>query len=135
MRCLVGFSLACVVALWPALGCGDGPGGCRAPLSDYCQGSDCPTYAEALADAEEYAQQFCDDPFNGARFGQCGDFRYIWRLVGIGSGIVRYFDASGALVAVMQHSDTPMSCDDVSFDRWYGPVLDCEHEPEGNFCD
>jgi hypothetical protein len=133
MHYLVRFSCAFGLALLPAFGCG--PDGCQAPLGDYCQGSDCPTYEESLADAQEYAQQRCDDPFNDATFGQCGDFRYVWRLVGIGSGTVQYFDASGALVAVRQHSDTPMSCDEDSFERWYGPVLDCEPEAAGNFCD
>lgn len=57
------------------------------------------------------------------------------RNVGIGAGSIQYFDASGALVAVTTYTDTPSYCRDTSFDLWYGPVLDCELEREGTFCD
>lgn len=136
MHYLVRFSCACAVALLPALGCGSGGrNGCQAPLGDYCQGSDCPTYDEAVADAEEYAQQFCDWPTRQGGVGRCGDLRYVLRNVGIGAGSIQYFDATGALVAVTTYTDTPSYCRDTSFDLWYGPAPDCELEPGEYFCD
>ena len=135
MRCFVGFSFVCVLALWTSLGCGGSPHGCQAPLSDYCQGPDCPTYEEAVAEAKEYALQFCDWISKEGGVGQCGDLQYVLQNTGTGTGSIRYFDRSGTLVAIWKYTDTPSYCHDTSFDFRYGPVLDCKLEPAEYFCD
>jgi len=136
MRYLFGLLCVCALALLPALGCGSGgPDGCHAPLDDYCQESDCPTYEEAVAEAKEYALQFCDWISKRGGVGKCGDLQYVLQNTGTGTGSIQYFDDSGTLVAIRKYTDTPSYCRDTSFDLWYGPVLDCELEPGEDFCD
>ena len=61
--------------------------------------------------------------------------QYVLQNTGTGTGSIQYFDDSGTLVAIRKYADTPSYCRDTSFDRWYGPVLDCELEPGEDFCD
>jgi len=94
--------------------------GCVASLSDYCAGSECPTYSEAVAEAE------CDGHWE---VGTCGDFRYVRLTYGFGDGNVEYFDALGALVAREHWTDVNSHCCGASFSVSYGPVPDCQREP------
>lgn len=120
-----------------AVGCSD-PGGtpmwedhCGAPLSDYCEGAECPTWDEAVADAEEEGRQ--NEDWCWVVAGECGNLRYIMTRVGLG-GVVQFFDDSGALVAREVFSDAPGFCDNTSFNKWYGAAADCERQPSHNFC-
>jgi hypothetical protein len=121
-----------------------GTGGeiCQAPLSDYCEGSECPTWEEAVAQAEELGAaggpRCEDDTGTGMQLysGPCGDLGYIswsnWFW-----GYDEYFDASGTLVAAAYHDDVPDFCDGTSWEIWYGPIPDCERDRSNiweNFC-
>jgi len=148
MRYTFGFICVCAVGAMLLVGCaeteggGDGGNGgagpCVAPLSDYCEGSDCPSWDQAVADAEEFGRGggwpgSCYDW--DAYSGPCGDLRYIF-IGGLG-GTIEYFDAAGALVAVERYDDVPTFCDDTSFNLWYGPIPDCTRDPWNiweNFC-
>jgi hypothetical protein len=136
MRYLFGFLCVCALGVVPFVGCGGngGAGDCRAPLSDYCEGSDCPTWDEAVAEAEEEARQSEDWCYvGGLGGGECGDLRYIMTRVGMG-GVVQFFDDSGALVAMEVFSDAPGYCNNTSFNKWYGDRPDCELELSHTFC-
>jgi len=141
MRHLVG--LVFVLALG-VMGCSEtsgtgGSGGngeqpCQSLLSEYCEGSDCPTWDQAVAKAEELGRPRCDG-FVDAYSGPCGDLKYIF--IGDLAGTIEYFDASGALVAAERYDDIPTFCDDTSFNIWYGPIPDCTRDPRNtweNFC-
>ena len=130
MHRLFGFLCGTVLGTFLLLGCGDP---CQAPLSSYCSGSDCPNRDEAVADAMEFAAGNCNVDLSVSS-GQCGEYVYVLKVIGIGSSITQYFDVSGVLVAVRKQSDTPNSCNDSSFEFWYGPTLDCELELVENFC-
>jgi hypothetical protein len=132
-RVLAGLATVALVGGLGAIllpGCGDP---CQAPLSSYCSGSDCPTWDQAVADAKEFAAGSCNVDWS-ASSGRCAGYLYVLKVIGIGSSITQYFDASGVLVAVRSQSDTPNSCDDSSFEFWYGPTLDCELELVDDFC-
>ena len=131
MHRLFGFLCGTVLGTLLLLGCDDP---CQAPLSSYCSGSDCPNWDEAVADAMEFAAGNCNGDWS-ASSGKCGEYVYVLKVIGIGSSITQYFDASGVLVAVREQSDTPNSCNDSSFEFWYGPTLDCELERVDDFCD
>jgi hypothetical protein len=74
---------------------------CQRPLDHYCQGSDCPTWDEAFAEAKEEALRYGCQPcylFPAAYdAGRSGDLRYVRR--DCGDEYIEYFDASGTLVA------------------------------------
>ena len=110
-----GWSLTCPPGLPPCPTDTD----CVAPLSDYCAGSECPTYSEAVAEAE------CDGYWE---VGTCGDFLHVWHRWGFGDHSVEYFDASGALVASEVWADYNAYCDGTSFSIFFGPVPDCQRE-------
>ena len=76
---------------------GNGEQPCQFPLSDYCEGSDCPTCDHAVAEAEELGRQRCPGWPLDAYSGPCGDLKYIF--IGDLGGTIEYFDAAGALVA------------------------------------
>jgi hypothetical protein len=59
--------------------------------------------------------------------GTCGDFLYVWHRWGYGDHFVKYFDASGALIAAEVWADYTAYCDG-SFFIFYGPVPDCQRE-------
>jgi len=111
----------------------DGTDRCQAPLSDYCSGSACPTWDEAIADAREFAAGNCNGDWS-ASSGRCGEYLYVLKVTGIGTSTTQYFNASGVLVALKEETDTPSYCNETSFDLWYGPILDCELEQGENFC-
>jgi hypothetical protein len=113
-------------------GCNDLSGCCQAPLSDYCEGSECPTWDEAIAKAEECA--YFETLL--AEYGPCGDLRYVY-VRGWFWEFTDYFDASGALVARYGGGDQPFECDGTSsIDIWYGPIPDCTHgTPWESFCE
>jgi hypothetical protein len=145
MRYLFGFVCVCALGMMPLVGCNEaegigghgGAGGiggevCQAPLSDYWEGAECPTWEEAVAHAEELGAAGgpdCEDD-TGARMqlysGPCGDLGYIswgnWHW-----GYDEYFDASGKLVAAYGEGDTPIACDGDGTSRgiWYGSIPDC----------
>jgi hypothetical protein len=129
---------AVALALVPLVACGDGgvrrDGHCQAPLSDYCEGSDCPTWDEAVADAEEFARENCAES-KRAWVGLCGELRHVGRVTGIGTAAIQYFDDSGGLVAVQVQTDTPSYCRDTSFNLWYGQILDCELVQTQDLCE
>jgi len=118
MRYLFGFLCVCALGVVPHFGCSgnanSGPyGGCWAPLSDYCEGSDCPTWDQAVLDAGW-----------GTDTGVCGDFQYVNTRFGYGDFRVLHFDDSGTLTAAETTSDAGASpCD---FMRLYGPVPNCK---------
>jgi hypothetical protein len=134
------FALLCVCALRvvPLVGCSEptrdgGSEPCQAPLSDYCEGSECPTWDEAVANAEECFPEYFEVRL--AQYGPCGDLKYV-EAWGWFWEINDYFDASGALVATYIGADTPIYCDDTSSDIWYGPIPDCTHgTPWESFCE
>jgi hypothetical protein len=104
---------------------------CEAPLSDYCAGSDCPTWDEAVALAET-----CD-PHWRAVAGRCGDFRYIETNWGLDRSF-RYFDASGVLVALVGCTDCNCIACGPGHDAFcihYGPVPECELQLEQILCE
>jgi len=82
-------------------------------------GSECPTYAEAVAEVE------CDGYWE---VGTCGEFLHVWHRWGFGDHFVKYFDASGVLVAVEVWADYNAYCDGTSFSIFFGPVPDCRRE-------
>ncbi|MFA9469941.1 MAG: hypothetical protein ACERNK_05155 [Deltaproteobacteria bacterium] len=105
---------------------------CEAPLSDYCTGSDCQTWDDAVADLSESC-----DPYRRADAGRCGDFRYIETYWGLDAA-TRYFDASGALVARVGCTDC--NCIECgpghdAFCIHYGPVPDCALQLEEILCE
>jgi hypothetical protein len=96
---------------------------------------------EAVADAKEFAQNYCDSEqwpqgFFSAGTGRCGEFVYVYSSSLIGPWTHQYFDASRALVAVSVWSDTnEFNCGHYdAFGTLYGPVPDCELEPAEVFC-
>ena len=120
-------------------GCNDGFDCCQAPLSDYCEGSECQTWDEAVAWAEKWGRSQDCLEFE-VYSGPCGDLRYITSgtrfAAGFWQGVV-YFDDAGALVAVERVEDVFIFCDDTSFNIWYGPIPDCERDDSNiwqNFC-
>jgi hypothetical protein len=144
MRYVFGFLCVCALGVLPVVGCTESPGEpcepghcpCQRPLDDYCKGSDCPSWEEAIAAAEKFASQNSCDCFPtpaaiGA--GRCGELRYV--RVDCHTVKIEYFDASGTLVAAYIWTDNcghvcPDSC---SVD--YGFRLECELEQEQDFCD
>jgi hypothetical protein len=147
MRYLFGVLCVCALGVVPLVGCSETTGDgdcidlgwdsdcCQAPLSDYCEGSDCPSWDQAVADAEEFGRGGgrCYDW--EAYSGPCGDLGYIF-IGGLG-GTIEYFDAAGALVAVEFYDDVPDFCDETSFNIWFGPIPDCTRDPLNiweNFC-
>lgn len=104
---------------------------CRFALSDYCEGADCPSWGTAVVEAEEVGAQ--GEDFCWVEAGECGDLRYILTTIGLG-GVFKFFDDTGALVAVEVFDDTPSYCNDTSFNQWYGDRPDCERERTLNFC-
>jgi hypothetical protein len=112
-------------------GCNDLWGCCQAPLSDYCEGSECQTWDEAIAKAEECA--YFETLL--AQYGPCGDLKYVY-VRGWFWEFTDYFDASGELVARYETGDQPTFCDETSGDIWYGPIPDCTHgTPWESFCE
>jgi hypothetical protein len=104
---------------------------CYRRLDEYCEGSGCPTYEQALAAAEEFAR------LNGcgcAEVWRCGDSRY----VDIGCREVsnlQFFDASGTLVAVGTAVECGSVCPGACYVQ-YGIAPECaEWELEQDFCD
>jgi hypothetical protein len=150
MQYSVGFVL--VLALGVA-GCSESSGGggtggdcnpawdrdcCQAPLSDFCEGSECPTWEDEVAWAEEHASR-CYAFERYLYSGPCGDLRYITSgNTAVSSwGSTSYFDDSGALVALRLHDDIFNYCDETSFYIWYGSIPDCEPDRSNiweNFC-
>jgi hypothetical protein len=146
MRYVFGFLCVCALGVLPVVGCTESPGEpcepgncpCQRPLDDYCKGSDCPSWEEAIAAAEKRAaQNSCDFSIclwpGGFDSGRCGDLRYVREDCHIVK--ILYFDASGTLVAAYIWTDNcgyvcPDSC---SVD--YGFRLECELEQEQDFCD
>ena len=146
-RHVVRFICGLALGVMPIVGCsgttkggeggsgGNGEQPCQSPLSDYCEGSDCPTWDQAVAEAEELGRQRCPGWPLDAYSGPCGDLKYIF--IGDLGGTIEYFDASGALVAAERYNDVPSYCDDTSFNIWYGPIPDCTRDPWNiweNFC-
>jgi hypothetical protein len=146
-RRVVRFICGLALGVMPIVGCnGTGNGGeggsggngeqpCQFPLSDYCEGSDCPTWDQAVAEAEELGRQRCPGWPLDAYSGPCGDLKYIF--IGDLGGTIEYFDNSGALMAAERYNDVPSYCDDTSFNIWYGPIPDCTRDPWNiweNFC-
>jgi hypothetical protein len=107
---------------------------CTFPLDEYCKGSDCPSWEEAIAAAEKFAAESgCDWGGCAASAGRCGEFRYVQKICRYDESI-KYFDDSGMLVAVYLWSDgcgfwCPGSC---SVD--YGFRAECQLEQEQIFC-
>jgi len=108
---------------------------CQRPLDEYWQGSNCPTYEQALAAAEESAVQSGCDCFFPAAFGagRCGDLRYVRE--DCGDEYIEYFDASGTLVAAHWWTDGCGSVCRGSCSVDYGFRPECELEQEQDFCD
>jgi hypothetical protein len=139
MRYVLGFLCGCALGVMPLVGCSEttGDGGiCLRPLDHYCEGSDCPTWEQAIAVAEQHAvQSGCDCGMWPADFGagRCGDLRYVRE--DCGDEYIEFFDASGTLVAAYWWTDgcglvCPGSC---SVDYGFRPA--CELEQEQDFCD
>jgi hypothetical protein len=144
MRYAFGFLFVCALGVMPLGGCNETAGEpcelgtcpCQRPLDHYCKGSDCPSWEEAVADAEKRAMEYgCDCGMWPAAFGagRCGDLRYVRR--DCGDEHIEYFDASGTLVAAYWWTDgcglvCPGSC---AVD--YGLRPECEREQEQDFCD
>jgi hypothetical protein len=110
---------------------------CRAPLTDYCVASDCPTYDQAFADAEQEAEEYYRESSCFAVAGECGQLRYVRTGSGPVDSFFKFFDASGALVAVeVFKSGVPAEfCDGNSPNILYGPfpeLTDCR--PSVDFC-
>jgi hypothetical protein len=109
---------------------------CQRPLDHYCKGSDCPSWEEAVADAEKRAMECdCDGGMWPAAFGagRCGDLRYVRR--DCGDEYIEYFDASGTLVAAYWWTDGCGSVCPGSCAVDYGLRPECEREQEQDFCD
>ena len=109
---------------------------CLRPLDEYCEGSSCPTYEQALAAAENRAMPSCGDcspfPPEALGAGRCGDLRYVRE--DCGDENIEYFDASGTLVAAYWWTD---DCGHVcrgSCSVNYGFRPECELEQEQAFC-
>ena len=115
---------------------------CLRPLDEYCEyaspGSACPTWEQAIAAAEEFAQQgvACDQGFGCfSEAGQCGDLRYVRTGCNDGDEASEYFDTSGTLVAVDWWSDGCSTFCDHSCGANFGYVTTCEEEKEQDFCE
>jgi len=111
---------------------------CERPLDQYWQGSSCPTYECALAEAKDFAEQVgdCGGGFGCfSEAGRCGDFRYVRTGCNQGEDTWEYFDASGTLVAVHWWSDDCGSVCRGSCSVDYGFRLGCEFVQEQDFCD
>jgi hypothetical protein len=109
---------------------------CLRPLDEYCEGSSCATYEQAIAHAEEFALwSGCNcSPFPAAfGAGRCGDLRYV--KTDCGEEHIRYFDASGTLVAVYWWTDVCGHVCQGSCSVDYGFRPQCELEQEQDFCD
>ena len=120
MRYLFGFVCVCALGVM-LLGCGaNGESDCGGSLSAYCARVECPTYDEAVAEVE------CPGYWE---IGKCGKFDYVWHRWGFGDHYVKYFDASGSLLAVEVWADFNAYCDGTSFSISHGPVPDCELDP------
>ena len=146
MRYLFGFLCVCALGVTPLVGCNETAGEpclpgtcpCQRPLDHYCEGSDCPTWEQAIAVAEEFVQQVgdCHGGFGCfSEAGRCGDFRYVRTGCNIGADAWKYFDASGTLVAATVCSD---GCGDVCPGACcvdYGFRPECEFEQERDFCE
>lgn len=104
---------------------------CEAPLSDYCEGSDCLSWDEAVAAAATCV------PHWRAVAGVCGDFRYITTYWGLDDS-TQYFDATGELVARIGCTDC--NCIECgpghdAFCIHYGPIPECEKQEEQVLCE
>ena len=104
---------------------------CEAPLSDYCEGSDCLSWDEAVAAAATCM------PHWRAVAGVCGDFRYITTYWGYDDS-TQYFDATGELVARIGCTDC--NCIECgpghdAFCIHYGPIPECEKQEEQVLCE
>jgi hypothetical protein len=105
---------------------------CEAPLSDYCSGSDCPTWDQLIVDVLESCPEV-----QFAEAGRCGDSQYVERSRPTYRSPIEYFDASGILVAVRICSDADeFQCapGHTAFCIEYGLVPDCERKPEKVLC-
>jgi len=137
MRYLLRLLFVCALGVLPASGCSETASDpCRPPLDDYCKGSDCPTWEQAIAAAEEFVQQV--DCYGGfgcySEAGRCGDFRYVLTGCNIATHNWEYFDTTGTLVAAVWCSDgcgdpCPSGCC-----VYYGFDPGCELEQEQDFC-
>jgi hypothetical protein len=107
---------------------------CTRPLDEYCEGSSCPTYGQAIAAAKEFD---CDQSGFGCRSeaGQCGDVAYVWTGCNIDVDYRKYFDASGTLVAATACSDGGRGGCPGSGCIDFGFRPECELEQEQDFCD
>ena len=120
MRYFFGFIFVLALGV---MGCSesDADGECRGSLSDYCAQVECLTWDAQIAKVE------CPGSWE---IGTCGEFRYVWhQYFGASDYWVRYFDASGALVAHYHHTDVNAHCGNTSWDILYGRVPDCVLEP------
>jgi hypothetical protein len=95
-------------------------------LDAFCRGGACAGYADTLASLSGA----CDgkpSEHSVVRAGTCGGYRFIEVLgSGIGYKLLRFYDASGAVVAAQMGSDTNSYCNQTSFVASYGPVPCCE---------
>lgn len=111
---------------------------CPAELSDYCEGSDCPTLDQAVADAVEFAQDNCGIGVGcfaaEAGAGRCGDLRFVYTSCGEGYSTRQYFDATGMLGVVDVCSDTTEYCNGSLLCMRYGPDPACAFEAEEDLC-
>jgi len=94
-------------------------------LASYCRTSPCAGYADTLTSLGGS----CDgnpSQHSVVRIGTCDDLRFIEVLgSGIGYKLLRFYDASGALVALEVGSDTTEYCSGTSFAETYGAVPCC----------
>jgi len=102
-------------------------------LRDYCEGAECPTRDEQVAETEDLMDDCYHELFLYA--GPCGDLEYITVTYGV-RAYTHSFDASGALVAVHFGEDVPSYCDNTSREKWFGPIPECEDgTPSRYFCE
>jgi hypothetical protein len=131
------------------IGCGGGSGDCTADVSGIaapcarpahvdardCDGGDLASFCGGKTSCGSYADTLaslsgsCDgtpSEHSVVRVGTCDSFRFIEVLgSGLGCKLLRFYDASGALVALEVGSDTNSFCDHTSFAQSFGSVPCC----------
>lgn len=88
---------------------------CIEPLSDWCGGSECPTYEDLMVeDCDADADYLCGYAVLGQPVG--------WTVEAY------YFNGQGELVAVHAYSDINEFCGGRTHEVWYGRKITCERE-------
>jgi len=102
-------------------------GRCLGPLAEYCNGGNCPSYAEQVQRERMRPMQiFCE-----SRIGVCASGFFVQSSRSGFDSTIRYYDKSGTVIAVRVESDIAEYCDHTSFNKFYA---DATSFPDTDAC-